>query len=323
MTDFWKGKNVLVTGADGFIGSWVAKGLIDQGANVFTIVRDLKKVCSLDLLQIKEKLTIIQGDIIDYALVERTINEKEIDTVYHLAAQALVQVANASPLSTFKSNIEGTWNILEACRLHNVERVIVASSDKAYGVQKELPYNEDSPLHGLYPYDASKACADILTRSYATSFKLNTVVTRNANTYGPADLNFSRIIPDAIVTLLEDKEFIIRSDGTPERDYIYIKDVVEAYLKIGENMENKHGQAFNFGSGIPTSVKELFATIAKVMGKDVQPKIEGKANNEIDRQFLDITLVTKTFDWKPKYNLEQGLKETVEWYQNNKDKLQR
>ncbi|MBU0628900.1 MAG: GDP-mannose 4,6-dehydratase [Nanoarchaeota archaeon] len=323
MTEFWQSKNVFVTGADGFIGSWLAKTLIDKGANVFVIIRDIKRVCSLDLLKIKDKVNIIQGDIIDLPCVERIINEKEIDSVFHLAAQALVGVANKSPISTFESNIKGTWNVLEACRLNNnVKRVVVASSDKAYGVQKELPYKEDSPLLGNYPYDASKACADILTKSYAITYNLPVAITRNANTYGGADLNFSRIIPDAICSILKNSQFVIRSDGTLERDYMYVKDAVSGYLILAENIDKKglKGQAFNFGTGKPISVLDLFKTISSVMGKkDIKPKILGTAKNEIDRQFLSIEKVKKTFDWQPKYSLEEGLKETVEWYNNNLD----
>ncbi len=324
MDDFWKGRNVFVTGADGFIGSWVAKALVEKGANVFVITRDIKKVCSLDLLGLRNKVELIHGDIIDYSCVERVINEKDIDSVFHLAAQAIVGVANKSPLSTFESNIKGTWNVLEACRVNKVERIVVASSDKAYGSQKKLPYTEESPLLGLYPYDASKACADILARCYYTTYNLPVAVTRNANTYGGADLNFSRIVPDAIFSLLEGKQLIIRSDGTPERDYMYVKDAANGYLLLAENMHRKEikGQAFNFGTAKPISVLDLFNTIIKLMGKDgVKPKIIGEAKNEIDRQFLAIDKVKKLLNWMPKYSLEEGLKETIEWYKSNSKRI--
>jgi len=313
---FWKSRNVFITGADGFIGSWIAKELVDQGANVFVIMRDIKKRCSLDLLSIKDKVEIIHGDIVDYQLLLRILNEKEIDTVFHLAAQAIVGIANTSPLSTFKSNIEGTWNLLDACRVYGKARaIIVASSDKAYGKQKVLPYTEDTPLLGLYPYDASKACADILARSYAKTYALPIAVTRNANTYGGADMNFSRIIPDAIISLLKGKEFVIRSDGKFQRDYMYIKDAVSAYLTLAEHFSEKTiGEAFNFGTGKPVSVLELYDTIAKLINTDARPKILGKAENEIDKQYLDISKVKRFFSWSPKYTLEQGLKETIQWY---------
>jgi CDP-glucose 4,6-dehydratase len=321
MADFWESKNVFITGADGFIGAWIAKTLVEKKANVFVIMRDIRRVCSLDLLKIKDRLNIIHGDIIDLACVERIINEKEIDTVFHLAAQALVGIANQGPLSTFESNIKGTWNILEACRLNkNVKRVVVASSDKAYGVQKDLPYKEDAPLLGLFPYDASKVCADVLARCYHKTFNLPVAVTRNANTYGGADLNFSRIIPDAVCSVLKDKQFIIRSDGKFERDYMYVKDAVSAYLVLAENVEKDEvrGQAFNFGSGKPVSVLSLFEKIAEACGKkEIKPKILGAAKNEIDRQYLSIEKVKKMFSWQPKYSLEAGLKETVGWYKEN------
>jgi len=295
---FWKSRNVFITGADGFIGSWIAKELVDQGANVFVIMRDIKKRCSLDLLSIKDKVEIIHGDIVDYQLLLRILNEKEIDTVFHLAAQAIVGIANTSPLSTFKSNIEGTWNLLDACRVYGKARaIIVASSDKAYGKQKVLPYTEDTPL------------------LYAKTYALPIAVTRNANTYGGADMNFSRIIPDAIISLLKGKEFVIRSDGKFQRDYMYIKDAVSAYLTLAEHFSEKTiGEAFNFGTGKPVSVLELYDTIAKLINTDARPKILGKAENEIDKQYLDISKVKRFFSWSPKYTLEQGLKETIQWY---------
>ena len=324
MDDFWKGKNVFVTGADGFIGSWVAKALVEKGANVFVITRDIKKACSLDLFGLRNKVELIHGDIIDYSCVERVINEKSIDSVFHLAAQAIVGVANKSPLSTFESNIKGTWNVLEACRVNKVERVVVASSDKAYGSQKKLPYTEESPLLGLYPYDASKACTDILARCYYTTYNLPVAVTRNANIYGGADLNFSRIVPDAICSLLEGKQLVIRSDGTPERDYMYVKDAANGYLLLAENMHRNEikGQAFNFGTAKPISVLDLFSKIIKLTGKDgVKPKILGEAKNEIDRQFLAADKAKKLLNWTPKYSLEEGLKETIEWYKANLKKI--
>jgi CDP-glucose 4,6-dehydratase len=215
--------------------------------------------------------------------------------------------------------------VLEACRLNkNVQRIVVASSDKAYGVQKVLPYTEDSPLLGSYPYDASKACADIIARSYYTSFGLPIAVTRNANTYGGADLNFSRIIPDAICSILKNKEFVIRSDGTPERDYMYVKDAVNGYMVLAENLHRAEvkGQAFNFGTGKPINVLELFKKIAFAIGKkETIPKVLGIAKNEIDRQFLGIDKVKKLLNWSPKYSLDDGLKETVGWYINNIDTI--
>jgi CDP-glucose 4,6-dehydratase len=316
---FWEDRNVLVTGADGFIGSWLAKRLVDEKANVITVARDLKKDANFKLMGIKERMTIVQADLVEYEKVHRAINQFSIDTCFHLAAQAIVQFANHSPLSTFESNIKGTWNVLEACRnSKNIERIVVASSDKAYGSQEKLPYTENSPLLGLYPYDASKACADILARSYYHTYGLPAAITRNANTYGGGDLNFSRLVPDAIRCVLRKKQFVIRSDGTYKRDYMYVKDAVDGYLTLAQNLDRKgvNGEAFNFGTGKPVSVLELFEKISRISGNKIKPKILGEAKNEIRDQYLSIEKVRKTFGWKPKYTIETGLKETIEWYRN-------
>jgi|TARA_B100001964_G_scaffold200647_1_gene227871 CDP-glucose 4,6-dehydratase len=313
----WKGRKVIVTGADGFIGSHLAKALVEKGAEVTTILRDIKKTNNMDLLGIRDKINAVHGDLVNYNDCERAINEYDIDFCFHIAAQAIVGPANRSPLSTFESNIKGTWNILEACRLSKtIKGLIVASSDKAYGQQKKLPYTEDSPLNGYFPYDASKACADVIARCYFMAYNLPLAITRNANTYGPADMNLSRLIPDVIVKIIKGEEPIIRSDGTPERDYMYIKDAVNAYLVLAENLNRKEvaGQAFNFGTGKPISVLELYKKIIKSMGKDVKPKILGEAKNEIDRQYLSSDKAGKILNWKPEYSIEQGLKETIEWY---------
>ena len=316
----WKGMNVLVTGADGFIGSHVADALAGKGAQVATIVRDIKKTSNLDVLGIKNKVNVLHGDLVNFHDCERAINEYDIEFAFHIAAQAIVGPANRSPLSTFESNIKGTWNILEACRLSKTIRgVIVASSDKAYGQQKKLPYTEESPLNGYYPYDASKACAELLARSYFMTYNLPLAITRNANTYGPADMNFSRIIPDVISTILKSGQPIIRSDGSPERDYMYIKDAVSAYLALAENLDRKDvlGEAFNFGTSKPVRVIELYNKIIKLMKSNVKPKILGEAKNEIDRQYLSIEKAKRVLGWQPKYDLDSGLKETIEWYRKN------
>ena len=316
----WKNTNVLVTGADGFIGSHIAKELIDKGAKVTTIVRDIKKNNNLDLLDLRDKITIVHGDIVNFKDCERAINEYDIEFCFHIAAQAIVGPANRSPLSTFESNIKGTWNLLEVCRLSKtIKGLIVASSDKAYGQQEKLPYTENSPLNGYFPYDASKACADVLARSYFMTYNLPLAITRNANTYGPADMNQSRIIPDVVMRLIKNEQPIIRSDGTPERDYLYIKDAVDAYLTLAENLHRDEviGQAFNFGTGKPISVLGLFNKIIKIMGNDIKPKILGEAKNEIDRQYLDSQKAKKILNWKAKYGIDSGLKETIEWYKDH------
>lgn len=314
----WEGKNVFVTGADGFVGAWLAKKLTELGADVFVLIRDLKQEATYKLLGLADKVTRIEGDLADYRLLERILNEYSIDSCFHLAAQALVQVANRSPLSTFESNIKGTWNILEACRnTKSIERVVIASSDKAYGVQKKLPYTENSSLMGLYPYDASKACADIIARSYFVAYGLPVAVTRNANTYGGGDLNFSRIVPDAIRCLLQGKKFIIRSDGAPERDYMYVEDAVDGYITLAGQVEKKEvkGEAFNFGTGVPISVLALFKVMARLCGKPKSnPRILGIAKNEIDRQYLAVDKAKSILRWSPQFSLEDGLKRTIAWY---------
>lgn len=313
----WKGTSVLVTGADGFIGSHIANALIEKGVEVSTIIRDIKKNNNLDILGIKNKITLVYGDLANFKDCERAINEYDVGFCFHMGAQALVGPANRSPLSTFESNIKGTWNILEACRLSKtIKGLVIASSDKAYGQQEKLPYTEDSPLNGYFPYDASKACAEILARSYFMSYNLPLAITRNANTYGPADMNLSRIVPDVVTKLINGEVPIIRSDGTPERDYMYIKDAVDAYLALAENLHRKDvlGEAFNFGTGIPISVLELYNKIIKIIGKKVMPKILGAAKNEIDRQYLNPQKAIKLLGWEPKYSLDEGLKETIEWY---------
>ena len=315
----WKGNKVLVTGADGFIGSHVAKALIEKGAEVTTIVRDIKRKNNIDILSLKGDISIVHGDLTIYENCQRTVNEYDIEFCFHIAAQAIVGPANRSPLSTFESNIKGTWNMLEACRASKtIKGLVVASSDKAYGQQKKLPYTEESPLSGYYPYDASKACSEMLARSYFMTYGLPLAITRNANTYGPADMNLSRIIPDMITTLLKNKVPVIRSDGSPERDYMYIKDAVRAYIVLAENLHRKEvlGQAFNFGTGRPISVLDLYKKIIGLMGKNIKPKILGEAKNEIDRQYLDSTKAKKVLDWKAEYELDSGLKETIEWYRS-------
>jgi len=316
----WKNRKVLVTGADGFIGSHLAKALVNKGAEVITIVRDIKKKSNIDVLDLNGKINVIHGDLINFSDCERAVNEYDVDFCFHIAAQAIVGPANRSPLSTFESNIKGTWNILEACRISKtIKGVIFASSDKAYGQQEKLPYTEESPLIGYYPYDASKACGEILARSYFMTYGLPLAITRNANTYGPADMNNSRIIPDVICKLINGDEPVIRSDGSPKRDYMYIQDAVDAYILLAENLnrEDVVGQAFNFGTGKPVSVLELYNKIIEIMGKNVKPKVLGEAKNEIDNQYLDSSKAKRILGWETKFDIDSGLKETIDWYKRS------
>jgi len=265
-----------------------------------------------------DKITIVRGEIEDYFLLERTINEYEIDTVFHLAAQTIVTIANRNPVSTFESNIKGTWNVLEACRRSPlVKRIIVASSDKAYGNQEKLPYYENTPLEGRHPYDVSKSCADLLCRAYFETYKLSVCITRCGNFYGGGDLNFNRIVPGTIRSMLNKEAPIIRSDGTLIRDYFYIEDAVEAYLCLAEKMEelNIQGEAFNFSNEIQVTVLELVNKIIKLMGSNLKPKILSEATNEIKHQYLSAKKSREILNWKPKHTLDEGLRRTIKWYE--------
>lgn len=320
MSEFWKDRNVFITGANGLVGSWLTKELVTKGANTVVLIRDfIPRYCLLN--DIYDDIgAVVSGSITDFPLVERIFNEYEIDCCFHLAAQTIVGIANRSPLSTFESNIKGTWNILEAARNSKlIKRVVVASSDKAYGEQKSLPYTEDMCLLANHPYDASKACTDILARSYFNTYGLPVAVTRCANIYGGGDLNFSRIIPDTIRSILNNTAPVIRSDGSPVREYMYVKDAVCAYLTLAGQIdrENVAGGAFNFGAENPITVLELVNEILRVSGRvDLKPVIsgQGKTRGEIEKQFLSIEKARRLLEWRPNYDLATGLKETIQWY---------
>ncbi len=316
---FWKNRNVFVTGCTGLLGSWLTKAVVERGANVTGLIRDLVPKSNLNWSGFNDKINIVRGEIEDYFLLERTINEYEVDTVFHLAAQTIVTIANRNPLSTFESNIKGTWNILEACRKSSlIKRIVVASSDKAYGDQEKLPYDENISLEGRHPYDVSKSCSDLLCRAYFETYKLPVCVTRCGNFYGGGDLNFNRIIPGTIRSILNNERPIIRSDGTLIRDYFYIEDAVEAYSLLAEKMEelNIQGEAFNFSNEIQVTVLKLVNKIIKLMSSDLKSKILNKATNEIKHQYLSAKKAKEMLSWRPKYTLEEGLKKTIEWYKD-------
>ena len=322
MSNFWKNRNAFVTGATGFVGSHVARLLVEQGANVVCLQRDAVRNNSLDIMNLRDKVSVIDGTLEDLALMERIVNEYEIDAVFHLAAQALVGVANRSPISTFEANIRGTYSLLEACRKsETVKRVVVASSDKAYGSHDKLPYAEDYPLLGLFPYDASKACTDIIARSFAHSYKTPVVVSRFANIYGPGDMNMSRIIPGAIVSVLRDEAPIIRSDGTPIREFIYVDDVARGYLLLAERIDEVIGEAFNFGAGDTVQMLDLVNRIISLSGRDLKPHVmlQKKIEREIDAQYLSAEKVERRLGWRAEVSLDEGLKRSMEWYQKNLD----
>jgi CDP-glucose 4,6-dehydratase len=313
----WKDRNVFVTGCTGLLGSWITKALVERGANVVGLVRDLVPKSNLNWSGFNDRITIVRGEIEDYFLLERVINEYEIDTVFHLAAQTIVNIANRNPLSTFETNIGGTWNILEACRRAPlVKRIVVASSDKAYGDQEELPYDENTPLEGRHPYDVSKSCADLLCRAYFETYKLPVCVTRCGNFYGGGDLNFNRIVPGTIRSVLNNERPLIRSDGTLVRDYFYIEDAVEAYLLLAEKMENKeiHGEAFNFSNELQITALEMVEKIIAVMDSNLKPVLLNEATNEIKHQYLSAKKAKSSLEWHPRYTLEEGLEKTITWY---------
>ena len=316
---FWNNKNVFVTGGTGFLGSYLVKKLVNYGANVTVLVRDYVPQSNIYIGEEYKKVTTVQGTLEDYLLIERTLGEYEIDTVFHLAAQAIVGVANRNPLGTFKSNIEGTWNILEAARKSPlIKQVIVASSDKAYGDQKILPYDENMPLQGKHPYDVSKSCTDLITQSYYETYKLPVCITRCGNLYGGGDLNFNRIIPQSIKSILNNEAPVIRSDGSFIRDYFYIEDAVDAYIKLAEKVVelNLGGQAFNFSNEIQLTVLELVNKILEIMGSDIKPIILNQGNNEILHQYLSAKKARTILGWSPNYTIDEGLSKTIEWYKD-------
>ncbi|OXL19138.1 NAD-dependent epimerase/dehydratase family protein [Bacillus amyloliquefaciens] len=306
-----------MTGCTGLLGSCLVKELIDQGANVTGLVRDTVPKSNLYQGEQVKQMNIVQGALEDLDVIERALGEYEIDTVFHLAAQAIVGVANRNPISTFEANILGTWNILEACRRHPlIKRVIVASSDKAYGDQPTLPYDENMPLQGKHPYDVSKSCADLLSHTYFNTYGLPVCITRCGNLYGGGDLNFNRIIPQTIQLVLNGEAPEIRSDGTFIRDYFYIEDAVEAYLLLAEKMEelNLAGEAFNFSNEIQLTVLELVEKILKAMDSDLKPKVLNQGSHEIKHQYLSAEKARKLLNWTPAHAIDEGLEKTIEWY---------
>lgn len=316
---FWRDRAVLVTGCTGLLGSWLTHELLTQGAQVVGLIRDGVPKTNFVRLGLRERMGVVQGPLEDYALLERTLNEYEIEAVFHLAAQTIVGTANRSPLSTFEANIRGTWNLLEACRNSPlVQRVLVASSDKAYGAQPDLPYREEAPLQGRHPYDVSKSCADLIAQAYWHTYRLPVCVTRCGNLFGGGDLNFSRIVPGTIRSALRDEEVVIRSDGRMRRDYIYVQDAVDGYLLLAEKMLEAgcRGEAFNFSQERPQTVIEMAAAILRLMGQPERPlRILGQTHGEIPDQFLAADKARGRLGWAPRRDFEQGLRETIAWYE--------
>jgi len=317
----WTSRRVLVTGATGIVGSWLVRQLVDEGAFVVALIRDMNPQSELIRSGLWTRITVVNGTLEDYAAVERAVVEHDIDSVFHLAAQAIVTTALRSPLATFESNIRGSYNLLEACRVHSdvVKRVVVASSDKAYGESPTLPYTEDMPLDGRHPYDVSKSCTDLLALTYAHTYRLPVIVARCGNIYGGGDLNWSRIVPGTIRSVLRNERPVIRSDGKFIRDYIYVRDVVDAYLALGNHVsvERGIGQAFNFSPESRVSVLEITRQIQQLMERtDLEPIVLNQAKAEIPNQYLDSTKAHRELGWSPRYTLESGLRETIEWYRD-------
>jgi len=320
----WSDSSVLVTGAHGFIGSWLAQRLLDEGARVVVLRRDADPESRLTREGLEDRCVVVQADVLDYESLLRAIHDYRFEAVFHLAAQAIVSVANRAPLSTYESNVRGTYTLLEAIRAagvvgDRVERVVVASSDKAYGDVDRLPYREEQPLEPTYPYDVSKACADMIARSYATTFEMPVAVTRLANVYGGGDMNFTRIVPDTARALIEGRRPVLRSDGTPERDFIFVEDAVDAYLAVAESLDRPElrGRAWNAGAGKPVPVMDLVKRLVAASGRDLEPDVQGEGTpfGEIDRQFLDSTAIGEELGWRPAWELDSGLAETYRWYE--------
>ncbi len=317
--NFWRHRRVFVTGCTGILGSWLTLQLLDLGADVVGLVRDQVPHSWLHISGVYDRINVVHGDVTDYDVLERTLAEYEVEVIFHLAAQTIVPIANRVPRSTFETNIRGTWNLLEAAR-HNptVQRIVVASSDKAYGEQPHLPYTEDQPLLARYPYDVSKAAADMIAQSYYYTFNLPVAITRLGNIYGGGDLNWNRLVPGTIRSAYYGERPVIRSDGTPMRDYIYVKDAANAYITLAEHLhrDEVQGQVFNFAPERPMSALEMARLILERMGKqDLDPLVLGTARAEIQNQYLSAEKARRVLGWQPRYSLEEGLDETIAWYE--------
>ena len=315
---FWRQRPVLVTGGTGLLGGWLVRRLAALGSSIVCLVRDWVPRAELLRLPLPAAVSLLRGDVEDRAVLERALGEYEIATVFHLAAQTIVQVANRNPASTFATNIGGTWALLEACRRSpTVKEVVLASSDKAYGEHERLPYDESAALQGRHPYDVSKSCADLLGQAYAATYRLPVVITRCGNFYGGGDLNFNRVVPGTIRSVLSGERPVIRSDGSLVRDYLYVEDAAEAYLLLAEALAKQPtlaGKAFNFSNEEPLAVSEVVRRILAVMGSTLEPIVLGEASNEIRHQHLSAAKAREVLDWRPLFTFEEGLKRTVAWY---------
>jgi CDP-glucose 4,6-dehydratase len=320
INDFWRDRPTLVTGATGLVGTWLVERLLAQGADVVALVRDWVPSRPLLSSNANTRAVLVRGDICDQALLERLLGEYEINTVFHLAAQTIVGIANRNPVSTFESNIRGTWSLLEACRRSPlVSQIVVASSDKAYGVHDHLPYDETAELRGTFPYDVSKACGDLIATSYAKSYGLPVCVTRCGNFFGGGDLNWNRIIPGTIRSILRGQSPVVRSDGSFVRDYFYVEDGAAAYMHLAEELASRRelaGEAFNFSNEQQVSVLEIVAKLLVHMRSHLTPIVLNQACNEIPNQYLTARKARTVLNWQPSYGLDEGLARTISWYRN-------
>ncbi len=315
---FWRYRRVFVTGGTGLLGSCLVRNLYQRGADIVCLVRDWTPGSELVRSGLIDQVTIVRGDVCDQPLLERILAEYEIQTVFHLAAQTIVSVANSSPISTFEVNIGGTWKLMEACRRsHKVQQIVMASSDKAYGTQAILPYDENQPLQGQHPYDVSKSAADLIAQSYAVSYKLPVAITRCGNFFGGGDLNWNRLIPGTIRSVLNGERPVIRSDGQYIRDYIYIEDGALAYILLAEQLAARpelRGQAFNFSNENPMTVQAITQRILHLMDSPLEPVILNQVTNEIREQYLSSTKARQMLQWRPAYSLDEALRQTIDWY---------
>lgn len=314
----WQQRPVLVTGASGLLGGWLVEGLLARGAAVICLVRDQVPQSRLFAEGIHRKVVVVTGDICDQAGMERVLGEHEVRTVMHLAAQTIVGIANRNPVSTFQSNVEGTWSMLEACRRSpRVSEIVIASSDKAYGEQRLLPYTEDTPLEGRHPYDASKSAADLIAQSYAQTWGLPVAITRCGNFYGGGDLNWNRLVPGVMRDVLSQRRPVIRSDGSFVRDYLFVQDGADAYIRTAEALAEQvaaPGRAYNFSLERPMTVLEMVGSIQSALGTCLEPEVRGEVSSEIPAQYLDSRRAREELGWTPEIGLEQGLALTAQWY---------
>jgi CDP-glucose 4,6-dehydratase len=320
MNTFWLDRPTFVTGATGLVGGWLVKRLVDAGADVVCLIRDWVPQSEIARANVLERVKVVRGDVRDQATLERVLGEYEIDTVIHLAAQTIVTIANRNPVSTWETNVLGTWALLEACRRSlTVKQIVMASSDKAYGETEQLPYDEESPLRGRHPYDASKSCSDTISQTYATSYGLPVIITRCGNFYGGGDLNWNRIVPGTIRSVLRGQRPVIRSDGQYVRDYFYVEDGAAAYMLLAERLHQNRdlaGRAFNFSHETQATVIDIANKILSLMQSDLVVDVRNEAANEIRHQYLSAARARRELKWQPLFTLDEGLSKTIAWYRD-------